>query len=214
MFNLIIILFLIFFSCETREQASFKLPIFSPSDLDPNWVDSSLKKSKKKHFVPEFSFLNQNGDLITSKKVSGKILAVNYFFTTCPSICPTLTKNMQRVQNAFLNEEDVLILSHTVNPEHDTPKVLNAYAEYYGIDSGKWHLLTGEREKIFGMARKGHFAVKGNSNDDINSFIHTENFVLVDQKSRIRGLYNGTNPHDVNRFIEDIKLLKKENKQS
>ena len=132
------------------------------------------------------------------------------FFTTCPSICPTLTRNMKRVQEKFLQDMDVMILSHTVYPEHDSPSVLNAYADLYDIVSDKWHLLTGDKRKIYEMARKGHFAVKGDSSDDLDAFIHTENFVLVDKKSRIRGFYNGTNPHDVNRMIEDILLLKQE----
>jgi len=208
--KILTLLFFIILSCENQKNSSFHLPIYRPSDLDPNWVDKSLHGSKNPHSIPEFSFLNQFGDTIDSKSVEKKIIAVNYFFTTCPSICPTLTNNMKRVQSKFLKDQDVLILSHTVYPEHDSPKVLNAYSELYDIVPGKWHLLTGNKKEIYKMAREGHFAVKGDSNDNLDSFIHTENFVLVDKKSRIRGFYNGTNPHEVNRMIEDIFVLQNE----
>ena len=204
------LLLLIFFGCSIDTPKTFHLPVFSPNDLDPNWVDSSLHKLDDPHFLPDFSFINQDDIIVSSSDVKGKIIAVNYFFTTCPSICPTLTKNMKRVQDAYLNDNEIIILSHTVYPEHDTPIILNAYADLHQIKSSKWHLLTGEKNKIYEMARKGHFAVQGESSDDIDSFIHTENFVLVDKKSRIRGFYNGTNPHDVNRMIEDISVLKNE----
>ncbi len=205
-----IVIVFILLSCSNENKETFHLPIYTPNDLDPNWIDSSLHGSKSSHFVPEFSFTNQLGNIIDSEAVKGKIIAVNYFFTTCPSICPTLTENMKRIQEKFLNDMDIMILSHTVYPEHDSPSVLNAYADLYDIRSEKWYLLTGDKRKIYDMARKGHFALKGDSSDDLDAFIHTENFVLVDQKSRIRGFYNGTNPHDVNRMIEDIFLLKKE----
>jgi|TARA_B110000091_G_C13787995_1_gene464260 protein SCO1/2 len=210
MIKVLLLLLIVVSGCDKIKKDEFHLPILSPADLDPNWIDSSLKNSKKEHFVPNFSFTNQNGEGITEQNVFGKILAVNYFFTTCPSICPTLTKNMKRVQNAFSNDNDVIILSHSVFPEHDNPEVLKAYAELYGVESDKWHLLTGKKKDIYSMARKGHFAVTGDNSDNVDSFIHTENFIIVDKKSRIRGIYNGVNPHDVNRFIEDIQLLKKE----
>ena len=201
---------LIIFSCVTEKSKNFHLPIYTPADLDPDWVDNSLHMSKSPHFIPKFSFKNQKGKTIDSDLVEGKILAVNYFFTTCPSICPILTNNMKRVQNTFLKDLEVLILSHTVYPEHDSVAVLDAYAELYDILPDNWHLLTGDKSEIYKMARKGHFAVKGDSIYDLDAFIHTENFVLVDKKSRIRGFYNGTNKHEVNRMIEDIFALKNE----
>ena len=204
------IIFFIVLSCESQKNNIFHLPIYTPNDLDPNWVDNSLHGSKSPHFIPKFSFQNQFGNTIDSKLVEGKIIAVNYFFTTCPSICPVLTNNMKRVQSAFITNPDILILSLTVHPEHDSVDVLNAYAELYDISPHKWHLLTGNKTEIYKMAREGHFVVKGNSNNDLDAFIHTENFVLVDKKSRIRGFYNGTNPHEVNRMIEDIFTLKNE----
>ena len=205
-----LVFLIVFFSCSKSKIQKFELPIYTPNDLDPNWIDHSLHNSKLPHFIPDFSFINQSGDTINSKSVEGKIIAVNYFFTTCPSICPMLTKNMKRVQDAFFNDDDLTILSHSVFPEHDTPAVLDAYADLYSIKSNNWHLLTGDKKKIYEMARKGHFAVKGNLNDELEDFIHTENFVLIDKKSRIRGFYNGTNPHGAVRMIEDINQLKQE----
>ena len=208
--KLYLYLVFILLSCSKSKIENFQLPIYTPNDLDPNWIDSSLHGSNSPHFIPKFSFINQMGDTINSGLVKGKIIAVNYFFTTCPSICPVLTKNMKRVQNSFFDDDNIIILSHTVYPEHDSPEVLRAYADLYDISSERWYLLTGDKKKIYDMARKGHFAVKGNSDDDLDAFIHTENFVLVDKKSRIRGFYNGTNAHDVNRMIEDINQLKQE----
>ena len=206
--NIIQIYFILIFLGCAEPKDSFSLPIFTPRDLDPTWVDIELKNSKDSHKIPNFSFTNQNGTKITEKDIINKISIANYFFTTCPSICPVLTKNMKRVQHAFRGDQRVKILSFTVYPEHDTPEILSAYADLYGINSSIWQLLTGDKDEIYRMARKGHFAVTESGLESPNAFIHTENFVLVDTRLRIRGIYNGTNPHDVNRLIEDINLLK------
>ena len=208
--NIIQIYCILFFLGCTKPKDDFSLPILTPGDLDPNWVDIELKNSKDDHVIPNFSFKNQNGIEITEKNILNKISVANYFFTTCPSICPVLTKNMKRVQEAFLNDEGVKILSFTVHPEHDTPEVLNAYADLYDVNSTIWNLLTGDKHEIYKMARRGHFAVTEGGLESTDVLIHTENFVLVDTKLRIRGIYNGTNPHDVNRLIEDIVFLKNE----
>jgi protein SCO1/2 len=178
--------------------------------LDPDWVHESIQNSTEPHVVHNFEFINQNGEIIDEKTVAGKIYVAEFFFTTCPGICPTLTKHTKRIQNEFIDDDDVLILSHTVYPEHDSVKVLNAFAEMHDIKSTKWHLLTGSKEDLYGISRKGYFAISYEPDLSTNGFIHTENVVLVDKDRRLRGIYNGTKPHEINRLIEDIHVLKKE----
>ena len=191
-------------------SSEFRLPVYTPVDLDPDWVDASLKTSSRTHVVPDFEFTNQDGNIINEKTVSGKIYVAEFFFTTCPGICPTLTKHTKRIQDAFIDDDDILILSHTVYPEHDSVQVLKAFGEMHGIKSTKWHLLTGPKKDLYGISRKGYFAISYEPDLSEYGFIHTENVVLVDKERRLRGIYNGTKPHEINRLIEDIHVLKKE----
>jgi len=148
--------------------------------------------------------------VITNEVFDGKIYVADFFFTTCPGICPTLTKHMGKVQKAFKDDQNVKIISHTVHPENDSTAVLKAYSEMHRINSNQWHLVTGKKSELYGIARQGYFSISKIEEKMKNAFIHTENFILVDQERRIRGIYNGTIAHEVNRLIEDIQLLKKE----
>jgi len=174
-------------------------------------VDSSLLGIGHGHSVQDFSFINQYGESITEADVRNKVYVVDYFFTTCGSICPIMTGQMKRVQAAYLNEKDVLILSHTVWPEVDTVEQLLRYAQEKAVVRGKWHLLTGNKEKLYELARKSYFVLKPTEADDVgdgnSDFIHTNNFVLVDQKRRIRGYYDGTDSTEVSNLIRDIRIL-------
>ena len=199
-----------FISISKGHNTDFRLPIYTPADLDPDWVDESILNSTGPHIVQDFEFINQNGKIIDERTVAGKIYVAEFFFTTCPGICPILTKHTKRIQEAFIDDDNVLILSHTVYPEHDSVQVLNAFAEMHGIKSTKWHLLTGSKEDLYGISRKGYFAISYEPDLSEYSFIHTENVVLVDKHRRLRGIYNGTKPHEINRLIEDIYVLKKE----
>ncbi len=200
----------VFISCDTKNHNEFRLPIYAPADLDPDWVDSSLKNSTDPHVVDDFEFINQNGLVVNEQTIEGKIYIAEFFFTTCPGICPILTKHTKKIQDEFLNDHDVLILSHTVYPEHDSVSVLHAFGEQHNINSAKWHLLTGSKQDLYTMSRKGYFAISYQPDLSDEGFIHTENVVLVDKQRRLRGIYNGTNAHEMNRLIEDIYLLKKE----
>ena len=199
-----------FINISKGHNADFQLPIYTPEDLDPDWVDELILNNAGPHIVPNFEFTNQNGKIIDERTVSGKIYVAEFFFTTCPGICPTLTKHTKRIQEAFIDDDNVLILSHTVYPEHDSVQVLNAFAVMHGIKSSKWDLLTGSKEDLYGISRKGYFAISYEPDLSEYGFIHTENVVLVDQHRRLRGIYNGTKPHEINRLIEDIHILKKE----
>ncbi len=202
--------FITFTSCDPKDHNEFRLPIYTPADLDPDWVDQSLKNSTEPHVVKDFEFINQNGLVVNENTVEGKIYIAEFFFTTCPGICPTLTKNTKKIQDEFLNDDDVLILSHTVYPEHDSVPVLHAFGEQHNINSMKWHLLTGSKQDLYGISQKGYFAISYQPDLSDDGFIHTENVVLVDKQRRLRGIYNGTNVHEMNRLIEDIYILKKE----
>jgi protein SCO1/2 len=185
------------------------LKIYKPSDLNPELVDDDLKNNKP-HRIADFKLINQLGDTITLKKLEGKIYVADFFFTTCPTICPKMSDQMYRVYQKYKDNPDVLILSHTVMPEVDSVPVLKAYAEKYGADANKWIFLTGPKEEIYQLARKSYFAVITEGDGGVSDFIHTENFILVDKQKRIRGFYDGTSKEDVDRLIKEISYLLKE----
>ncbi|MBP4138973.1 SCO family protein [Flavobacterium geliluteum] len=183
------------------------LPIFNPADVNPELVDSTVQYKSKYHTIADFSFINQNGDTITQKNYEGKIYVADFFFTTCGSICPKMTTNLAEVQKAVLNNPKVMLLSHTVFPEVDSIPVLKAYAIKHGVVNSKWNLVTGDKKEIYKIARKSYLAVKLGRPDQLYDMVHTENFVLVDQKRRVRGFYDGTNKEDMKRLLEDIDFL-------
>ncbi|MBF4517046.1 SCO family protein [Flavobacterium sp. ANB] len=186
------------------------LPIYNPADVNPELVDSTVQYKSKYHTIADFSFVNQNGDTITQKNYEGKIYVADFFFTTCGSICPKMSTNLSEVQKAVLNNPKVMLLSHTVFPEVDSVSVLKAYAVKYGVVDSKWNLVTGDKKEIYKMARKSYLAVKQGRPDQLYDMVHTENFVLVDQKRRVRGFYDGTNKEEIKRLLEDIDFLSKE----
>lgn len=187
-----------------------KLRIFRPSDVNPKLVDASLTGNNAPHRVGDFSFYNQLGETVTQKNLEGKIYVADFFFTTCPSICPKMATQMQRVFERFKANEQVMLVSHTVMPEVDSVPVLAEYAKKYGADGGKWLFLTGDKKHLYEMARKSYFAAPGEGSGDEHDFIHTENFVLVDAKRRIRGYYDGTSTEDVTRLMKEIEMLLEE----
>ncbi|MBU2060493.1 MAG: SCO family protein, partial [Bacteroidetes bacterium] len=168
------------------------LPIFNPSDINPELVDSTVQYISKYHTIADFSFTNQNGKTITQKDYEGKIYVADFFFTTCTSICPKMTANLFDVQEAIKDNPKVMLLSHTVFPENDNVAVLKAYAKKYDIDDKKWNLVTGDKKEIYTMARKSYLAVKLGKPEELYDMVHTENLVLVDTKRRVRGFYDGT----------------------
>ena len=186
------------------------LPIFNPTDVNPELVDSTVQYIRKYHKIPAFSFVNQNGKIITDKTYAGKIYVADFFFTTCGSICPKMTNNMALVQQAYLTDSRVMFLSHTVFPEIDSVAVLKRYALEKGVDDRKWNLVTGDKKEIYSLARKSYLAVKLGKPSELYDMVHTENFVLVDAQKRVRGFYDGTNKEEIERLISDIQLLLQE----
>lgn len=199
----VIIVFLFYQALKPKKS----LPIFNPADVNPELVDSTVQYIQKYHTISNFSFTNQNGKVVTQKDYEGKIYVADFFFTTCGSICPIMTTNMVDVQKAFAKNPKVMLLSHTVFPETDSVPVLKAYAVKQSVNDEKWNLVTGDKKAIYSMARKSYLAVKLGKPSELYDMVHTENFVLVDTKRRVRGFYDGTKKEEIQRLIEDIKWL-------
>jgi len=173
-------------------------------------VDSTIQYQKKYHKIADFSLINQNGKIITQADYKDKIYVADFFFTTCQTICPIMTTNMATIQKEIINDNDVMLLSHSVTPQIDDVAQLKKYALEQGVDDKKWNLVTGDKKQIYELARKSYLAVKTFGNGDEYDMIHTENFMLIDKKRQIRGFYDGTNKEDIKRLLDDIKILKKE----
>jgi len=187
-----------------------RLPVYSPSDVNPRLVDFSIQHIKNNHTIADFSLVNQNGEKITHSTYDNKIYVADFFFTRCATICPIMTTNMAALQDHFKNDNEILFLSHSVTPIMDSIPILKQYALDKGVIDGKWHITTGDKKHIYELARKSYFAVLDEGDGGAQDFIHTEQFVLVDQKRQIRGFYDGTDKKEIARIIEDIELLKME----
>ncbi|MDG5490578.1 SCO family protein [Psychroserpens sp. SPM9] len=185
------------------------LPIYQPNRIDASLVDSSIQHKKKYHTIADFKLINQNGDTITQANYEDKIYVADFFFTTCQTICPIMTTQMYRIQKEILNDDEVMLLSHSVTPEIDSVEQLKRYALEKGVNDYKWNLVTGDRKHIYDLARKSYLVVKDDGSENYG-MIHTENFALIDKKKQIRGLYNGVSPASIDSLIQDIQRLKKE----
>jgi protein SCO1/2 len=184
------------------------LPIYNPSMVNPELVDSTVQYVANNHKIADFKFTNQNGKIITQKDYEGKIYVADFFFTTCKSICPKMTNNMGWLQEQLKNNPKVLLLSHSVTPDIDTVEVLKNYAKEKGVIDGKWNLVTGDKKEIYYIARKSYLAVKTGKPEEMYDMVHTENFVLVDSKRRVRGFYDGTNLDEpTEKGIKNVKQL-------
>ena len=183
------------------------LPIYQPAEVNEKLVDSSIIHVSKYHKISDFILTNQNGKEITQADYKDKIYVADFFFTTCQDICPVMTKNMYELQEEFKNDNEILLLSHTVIPEVDTVKRLKEYAIENNVDDSKWNLVTGDKKQIYELARKSYLAVE-DSNFNEFDMIHTENFMLIDKEKQIRGFYDGTNSEEINRLLKDIEILK------
>jgi len=184
------------------------LPIFEPNSVNAELVDSTIRYVKKYHTIGDFELTNQNGKTITQADYKDKIYVADFFFTTCQTICPVMTDHMVEIQEKLKKDNEVLLLSHTVTPEIDTVAQLKRYAQKKGVNDAKWNLVTGDKKEIYNLARKSYLAAKETENP--YDLVHTENFVLVDKKKRIRGFYDGTDSESIDQLLEDIKVLKKE----
>jgi len=217
----LIFLFTLFASCKQEIKKELTevvetsrvehLPFYNDASFTPNWISPNSDEEKQFHKIPDFELINQLGDTITPKTFDDKIYITDFFFTSCPGICLKMTGNMLKLQKEFKEDADVLLLSHSVTPSIDSVSVLKAYAEKNGFIDSKWHLVTGDKMEIYELGRKQYFV----ENDlgipkEINDFLHTENFLLIDKNKHIRGIYNGLNRASIAQLIIDVKTLKKE----
>jgi protein SCO1 len=163
------------------------------------------------HTIGKFSFTNQEGETVNNETTRNKIYVANFFFATCQSICPEMSTNLTEVQKQFAEDDSVLILSHSVNPMHDTVEVLKQYAGMYNAQKGKWHLLTGNKKEIYDLAKDSYLVNALEDDGSPEGFLHSELLLLVDTKGRIRAMYDGTDKAEVQKLIEAIRLLKTEN---
>ena len=200
-----VIIVILFYNALKPEE---RLPIYQPNMVTATLVDSSMQYVRKYHSIADFKLVNQNGDTITQNTYAGKIYVADFFFTTCPSICPVMTANLAEVQDEFKDDNEVLLLSHSVTPEIDSVAQLKKYAVEKGVIDQKWNLVTGDKKQIYELARKSYMAVMDDGDGGAYDMIHTENFMLIDKERRIRGYYDGTNKEEVEKLIRDIEILK------
>jgi protein SCO1/2 len=166
------------------------------------------------HQVPDFKLISQTGEIITQDNLTGKLYVANFFFASCKDVCKKMSANLQEVQEAFAREPKVKIVSYTVDPDRDSVAVLNKYAQTYGADAGTWYFLTGPKEQIYQLAREGYKLPAMQAPSLIPDFIHSEKLLLIDEQKHVRGIYNGTDPDEVERLITEIKVLLQERKNN
>lgn len=206
------ILFSLLISLSFLVNASTELPYYSNEAFTPRWLASTSPELSDFHQIPDFNFVDQNGESITQENLQGQIYVAGFFFSTCPGICPAVRSKLKSVQNAFIDDPNIKIVQHSIRPTNDTPAVLRAYAQENGIISDKWYLLTGDKDKIYSLAKSAYFASEDLGNiQNTNDFLHTESLLLIDEKRHIRGIYNGLNAASVNDLITDIKTLRAQN---
>lgn len=202
-----ILLFAVMVIYNNAVNSSSTLPVYNPADLNPELVAESRQNVSKNHTVLDFTLTNQNGETITQQDYQNAIYVTDFFFTRCPSICPIMTDNMGKLQLVFMDDDNVKFLSISVTPEFDSIPLLKKYALKNKALSDKWNITTGDKKHIYTLARESYFAVTDQGDGGLQDFIHTPNFVLVDKQKRIRGIYDGTKDEEINRLIDDIRLL-------
>ncbi|MES2517093.1 MAG: SCO family protein [Bacteroidota bacterium] len=198
-------------SCKKDNKSESSLPFYNTADFTAKWINNNADDYQKIHTIEHFSFYDQNGNIFNSDSLKGKIYVANFFFTICPSICPKMTSNLGTLQSTFSQEKAFKIVSFSVTPWIDSVAKLKKYSLKHNINAANWRLLTGEKEQIYTLGRKSFFAEKTlGLTKNKTDFLHTETMVLIDKKSRIRGVYSATNPDEIPRITEDIRTLLKE----
>lgn len=192
-------------------QAAERLPYYNSAEFTPNWLNNDDSKLANFHQIPDFNFVDQNGNEVSERTFEGKVYVAGFFFSTCPGICPAIRSKLIKVQEEYLENDNVKILQHSIRPTTDTVETLNKYAEVNGIVSSKWHLATGDKNAIYSLAKSAYFASDDLGNiQKTNDFLHTESLLLIDENRHIRGIYNGLNSASVDYLIADIETLLQE----
>lgn len=200
---------LLFFQCQPAvDNKESKLPILGNKHVEEKTVAGEVVQDTVYHTIADFSFINQEGDTVTNASVDGKVYVADFFFTTCPTICPIMKKEMLRVYEKFGDNPDFKILSHSIDPTHDTQEVLNDYAQKLGVENAKtWNFLTGDQEKIYEIGQTSYLTTAMADQQEPGGFLHSGAFLLVDQQGHIRGVYDGTKSDQVDKLIADIPKL-------
>lgn len=196
------LLSMIVFLTMCTEKKDTPLPIYGERDVVGN--DTVY------HTIGDFSFLDQDSNIVNNDTYSGKIYVADFFFTSCRTICPIMKTQMLRVYDSIKSNPEVLLLSHTIDPDYDTVGLLHDYANRLGVSSDKWHFVTGDKDKIYKLAQTSYFSTAMEDKGEPDGFIHSGAFLLIDKDKRIRGKYDGTKEEDVNRLLADISRLEKE----
>ncbi|RXK49765.1 SCO family protein [Aquirufa rosea] len=200
----LILLLVIIFNAACQEKRT--LPILGHKDT----VVKAGKVDTIYHQIPAFQFLNQDSVWISDKNYEGKIYIADFFFTSCPTICPKMKTQMLRLYERYANQDQIGLLSFSIDPEFDRPNVLKAYASRLHIQSPKWNLVTGEKAKIYELGQKSFMVTTQEDKNEAGGFVHSGAFILVDKQRHVRGIYDGTKEQEVNHLMEDIELLLKE----
>ncbi|MBD1399023.1 SCO family protein [Pontibacter sp. JH31] len=199
--------------CSDKSSAAGDLPILGERQVVQREADGRQVTDTVYHTIPDFAFINQDSQVVTSLTVQDKVYVTDFFFTTCPTICPKMKSQMLRVYEAFKDEPQLVLLSHTIDPKHDTVAVLRDYADRLQVSSDKWHFVTGEKDSIYSIAMQ-YMVTALEDEQEPGGFVHSGAFVLVDQNRHVRGIYDGTDPAQVDKLIQDIPaLLPKKNKK-
>lgn len=186
-------------ACKQREAA---LPIFGEREFDG--------KDTVFHTIAPFSFVDQDSSVVNNNTFKDKIYVADFFFTTCRTICPIMKTQLKRVYDATANDKDLLILSHSIDPEYDTVGLLHNYAKMLDVTSDRWHFVTGVKDSIYKIAQTSYFVTAREDGLEPDGFIHSGAFLLIDKHQRIRGKYDGTREADVDRMLKDIEKLRNE----
>ena len=199
-------------ACAEQDSSTMQLPYYNEPDFTPVFIKNKAEvASKIVHTIGDFSFLNQDSTLISQQDIEGKIHVANFIFTSCGSICPTMTRNLKMVSDSLKDEKDICFLSFSVTPWIDKPYILKNFKAKNAIENPNWHFLTGSKSAIYQLARQSYFAEEDlGFSKDSTEFLHTEHFILVDKNKRIRGIYNGTLTLEMQQLLADIRMLEEE----
>jgi protein SCO1/2 len=200
--NVLVVLSLIIASCQEKKS----LPFLGPKDT--HLVDGKVDTIY--HQIPPFRFLNQDSTWVSEKDMSGKIYVADFFFTSCPTICPKMKTQLLRLYERYASNDQIRILSHSIDPTFDTPIVLKQYAERLQVKAPRWNMLTGDKAAIYKLGEKSYMVTAQEDKNEAGGFVHSGAFILVDKNRHVRGIYDGTQETEVNHLIEDIEILLQE----
>ncbi len=194
------------FAC-TEVKDSFELPVLGRSKVVEKEVNGEITYDTVQHKIADFSFVNQDSVVVTNETFSSKVYVADFFFTTCPTICPVMKQQMLRVYDVYKENPEFAIISHTIDPEYDTVALLNDYASRLGVSSSTWHFVTGNKDEIYDIAEESYLSIADEDESAPGGFIHSGAFILIDKEGRIRGVYDGTIEEQVDVLIKDVERL-------